>query len=95
MKTVNLQYKPAKNIFFTMEFIIIYHVYYQFYLCLNSASFGTPAVFVSSALWNILCYTETARKEKLWFPNISFFLFFIIGELGYLSSSSFLKSKFV
>lgn len=50
MKTVNLQYKPAKNIFFTMEFIIIYHAYHQFYLCLNSASFGTPAVFVSSAL---------------------------------------------
>ena len=35
MNTVNLQYKPPKNIFFTIEFIIIYHVYHQFYLCVT------------------------------------------------------------
>lgn len=88
MKTVNLQYKPAKNIFFTMEFIIIYHAYHQFYLCLNSASFGTLFLFLLHC--EIFCaILRLLAKKNYDSPIFLSFFSFLLENLGICHRSLF------
>lgn len=80
MKTGNLQYKPPKNIFFIMEFIIIYH-YHQFYLCLNSALFGTLFLFLLHC--EIFCaILRLLTKKNYDSPVFLSFFSFLLENLG-------------